>query len=223
MLVWLGNTRLGWRLIRTAVTPEPWQAHFGAVERWPVSLRGFDDLMFLFSPTRLNFGIAGQSIDEAAYLYRLVRELGPATIAEIGRYKGGSTFLIATAMQERSELYSYDSHVLLSDELDPEHFDSLLRDALSRYGLEQRVHLIIADSRTAAPPGTPCDLIFIDADHSYEGVRADYEHWVSVLRPGGHLLFHNAAPAVGYGGKRFPGVERLVAEIENTRDPKDPA
>lgn len=37
----------------------------------------------------------------------------------------------------------------------------------------------------------PIDLLFIDADHSYEGVRADYETWLPLVRLGGTIIFHD--------------------------------
>ena len=46
---------------------------------------------------------------------------------------------------------------------------------LARYGLEAKVHLHVADSRTVEPPPEPLELLFIDGDHSYEGARADFE------------------------------------------------
>jgi cephalosporin hydroxylase len=35
------------------------------------------------------------------------------------------------------------------------------------------------------------DLLFIDADHSYEGVRQDYFVYKHLVRPGGVILFHD--------------------------------
>ena len=80
---------------------------FVHVDRWPERISGFEDLAFLFSSTILGHGIASLRLDEAAYLYRLVRELKPDTAAEIGRYRGGSTFLIASALGTGT-LHSYD-------------------------------------------------------------------------------------------------------------------
>lgn len=70
-----------------------------------------EDLAFLFSSHQLHHGIISMAVDEAAYLFRLVRSLEAATIVEIGRSKGGSTLLLAAAMDERSRLFSYDLHV----------------------------------------------------------------------------------------------------------------
>jgi len=177
----------------------------------PARLEGFEDLAFLFANTQLNHGIVALTFDEAAYLYRLVRTLRSATIAEIGRYKGGSTFLIAAAMSPDSELTSYDLRVKLPDAFDYEELDDELRAMLQRYSLAERVELVVADSRTAPPPERPCDLIFLDGDHTYAGVAADFAHWREHLALSGHFVFHDAAE------RRFhsyePDVGRFVAEV----------
>jgi len=71
----------------------------------------------------------------------------------------------------------------------------------------------VADTRTAEQPSTPCDLVFLDGDHSYEGARADLDRWAPALRPGGHLLLHDAVDTGGWGTVH-PGVVRLVAELD---------
>lgn len=37
----------------------------------------------------------------------------------------------------------------------------------------------------------PIDLLFIDADHSYKGVRRDWETWAPKVRPGGVIALHD--------------------------------
>ena len=184
---------------------------FATVEKWPDRVESFADIAFLFSSNLLNMGIALLSFDEAAYLYRLVRSLGPATIVEIGRFKGGSTLLMATAMDRGARLISYDLHLpMVRDVYGPEQ-DALLRTALARYGVDDRVELVVGDSTSAAPK-QEYDLVFVDGDHTYEGARADYDVWGNALRVGGHLLYHDAVqrPFLSYE----PGVARLVMEIE---------
>jgi predicted O-methyltransferase YrrM len=134
-------------------------------------------------------------------------------VAEIGRFKGGTTLMLASALPEGAELWSYDLHVALRADLSGAQLDSELEAALSRYGLTERVHLVVGDSRTAEPPPRPCALIFVDGDHTYEGARADYERWREFLAAGGDLLFHDAVDVGGYGN-HYPGIARLVSELE---------
>jgi predicted O-methyltransferase YrrM len=208
----LGRTSLGKNLIHAAVLRDPASMRFRNVERWPPEVRGFEDLAFMFSSNQLNHGVASLQIDEAALLYSLARHVQSGPIAEIGRFKGGSTLVFAAALPAGAELWSYDFHVALRPDMPGAELDAELRGALERFGVAGKVHLLVADSRTADPPPEPLELLFIDGDHSYEGAKADYERWRAFVRPGGHLLFHDAVDTGGYGNV-YPGVARLMGEI----------
>ena len=208
-----GRTGVGKNLIYASVLDDPAALRFGHVERWPEDVRGFEDLSFLFSSNQLNHGVASLQIDEAALLYRLAREATSGPFAAIGRFNGGSTFVFASALPEGAELWSYDVHLALRSDMPGAALDAELRDALTRYGLEDKVHLHVADSRTVDPPPEPLELLFVDGDHSYEGARADYQRWGAFVRPGGHLLFHDAVDSGGYGN-HYPGVARAVGEVD---------
>ena len=178
-----GRTGVGKNLVNAAVQADPGLKRYPSVERWPESLDGFEDLAFLFSSNQLSHGIASLQLDEAALLYRLARRVAPgAAVAEIGRFKGGTTLMLASALPDGAELWSYDLHVAIRSDLSGPQLDSELRTALDRYGLSDRVHLVVGDSRTAEPPPRPCALVFVDGDHTYEGARADYERWRELRR-----------------------------------------
>lgn len=208
----LGRTPVGKNLVHASVLGDPAALRFANVERWPPALEGFEDLAFLFSSNQLNHGIASLQLDEAALLYHLARHAESGPFVEIGRFKGGSTIIFATALPAGVELWSYDLHVALRPDLPGEQLDRELSAALARYGLDAKVHLLVADSRTVDPPPAPLELLFIDGDHSYEGARADFERWGAFVRRGGHLLFHDAVDTGAYGNV-YPGVARLVGEI----------
>jgi predicted O-methyltransferase YrrM len=209
----LGRTQVGKNLIHASVLRDPAEMRFRNVEHWPDGLRGFEDLAFLFSSNQLNHGVASLQIDEAALLYRLARDAQDGPFVEIGRFKGGSTVVTAAALPGGIELWSYDLHVALRPDMPGDVLDAELRDALARYGLDGKVHLVVADSRAVDPPSERIESLFVDGDHSYEGAKADYERWSAWVRPGGNLLFHDAVDAGGYGNV-YPGVVRLVAEVE---------
>ena len=51
------------------------------------------------------------------------------------------------------------------------------------------------------------DMVFIDADHSYEAVLADIKAWLSKVKAGGIICGHD------YGTIAYTGVTRAVAEV----------
>lgn len=209
-----GRTTVGKHLVNAAVQADPGSRRYAGVERWPESIDGFEDLTFLFASNQLSHGIASLQLDEAGLLYRLARRVQPGgAFVEIGRFKGGSTLLVASALPAGAELWSYDLHVAIRADLTGPQLDAELHGALERYGLTERVHLVVGDSRTAEPPPRAPGVVFVDGDHTYEGARADYERWSELVAPGGHLLFHDAVDVGGYGN-HYPGIARLVAEIE---------
>jgi predicted O-methyltransferase YrrM len=50
------------------------------------------------------------------------------------------------------------------------------------------------------------DFIYIDADHSYNGVREDIKVWTPLVKEGGLIGGHD------YGRVRWPGVKLAVDE-----------
>lgn len=203
------NASLG-VLLKLLIDAAP-DARLDAVTAWPDSLRGFEDLSFLFRSTQLDNSISQMTIAEASHLYRVARDAGPGVLVEIGRYRGGSTLVLATAMDAGARLVSYDLHVDSAERGAAR--DAELRSVLERYRLSGRVELVVADSATAEQPAE-CVVVLVDGDHSFDGVLADYEHWQGALAPGGHLLFHDVPNPKALALAGCEPVERAVTEIE---------
>lgn len=51
------------------------------------------------------------------------------------------------------------------------------------------------------------NFVFIDGDHTYEGVRADFELYSPMLETSGYLVFDD------YRSESWPGVQRFVDEV----------
>ncbi len=49
----------------------------------------------------------------------------------------------------------------------------------------------------------PIDFIFIDGDHSYEGLKADWASWSPNVVPGGIVALHDSRNSDGAGSERF--------------------
>lgn len=160
----------------------------------------FEDLVWLFRCDMSNRHIIRMDLDEAALLWKAVTESsGP--ILEIGRFRGGSTVLIAAAAGRKRRIVSVDR----SDRLHPACADFLaLRSAT--------VELIIGDSRSVELRDR-FGLCFIDGDHSFKGVLADARRcWPSLDISGGPLvLFHDAVPCERNGrSSHHEGVRRVT-------------
>ena len=95
------------------------------------ALDGFEDCHWLFSSNGLNHGLSRLEFDEAAYLFRLARRLDGTKCVEIGRYRGGSTFLLAAA---GAEVLSID----IDESMYAREATSIV-NALGRFGLREQV------------------------------------------------------------------------------------
>lgn len=88
------------------------------------------------------------------------------------------------------------------------YYERLRREAESFGG---RAHLWRMSTQAAAQrvEDDSLDFVFIDADHTYEGVSADIAAWRPKIRRNGMLMGHD------YNEKMFPGVVQAVDEIGN--------
>lgn len=76
-------------------------------------------------------------------------------------------------------------------------------------GRDDRIKQIFMDSKKfdPAPYKKSMDLIFIDGDHSYEGVKNDTEKALEMLKPGGIILWHD------YGASNDLGLVKFFVEF----------
>jgi hypothetical protein len=148
---------------------------------------GFEDLAWLFTCDSRNRGLIRQGFDEAALLWKAVKATS-GNILEIGRNLAGSTVLLAAAAGPDREVYSIDNR---SNE------NRACKDYLARAANKARVHMLLADSR-APLPNLRFGFLFIDGDHTLEGVLADVvAHWNAVQSSGEKpvlVAFHDALP-----------------------------
>lgn len=124
----------------------------------------------------------------------LTRRLG--NVLEIGTLKGGTTAL----------WHELCTGTVVSVDLPngkfggADHGYTDQRAAERNAALEDRfprLRTIAADSHNAstlamvADTAGHFDLLFIDGDHSYEGVKQDFEMYAPLVRPGGVIAFHD--------------------------------
>ncbi len=122
---------------------------------------------------------------EAEYLF-IVAQRAKAGIVEIGRFNGGSAFVMACAN---------DAVPIFSIDIAPQN-DERLKHIFQKTNIGRNVKLIIGDSQHRKYNDINAyDLLFVDGDHSYEGAMNDLENWWEGLAVGGHVVCHDAYAA----------------------------
>jgi predicted O-methyltransferase YrrM len=121
----------------------------------------------------------GSTTIDLALLKALARRYDPCRYFEIGAWRGESVANVAAVAKECISLSLSD------DEMRAAGWDDryvATAKVFSRH-LKNVVH-IGHNSRTFdyTPYLGTCDLVFVDGDHSYDGVRADTEHAFRLLR-----------------------------------------
>jgi len=160
-----------------------------------------------------------QTPAEIEQLYLAVCELKPRRVLEVGTARGGTLYLWTQA--------ATDDAIVVSVDLPGGRFGGgyaecrvALYEAFA--GPQQNVRLLRGDSHA---PQTleqvrnilgdqPLDLLFIDADHTYEGVKADFVQYSPLVRPGGLIGFHDIRPSPDPDTQ----VERLWTELQSRYD-----
>jgi predicted O-methyltransferase YrrM len=133
--------------------------------------------------------------DSAWLLYGLCRSMKPSVCVEIGSARGKSACFVGMALKENGggQLYAIDPHARTnwndSESVDTYH---AMRDNLERLGLNQFVTIVRKSSFDALLGWSePIDLMFIDGDHSYEGVKADWAGFKPFMKPFSLVVFHD--------------------------------
>ncbi|RYI09689.1 MAG: class I SAM-dependent methyltransferase [Acetobacteraceae bacterium] len=141
-------------------------------------------------------------------LTALLLALQPKRIFEIGTYKGASSELMLRLLPEAQVIsIAYvnpaETRQFNNDELGADEVGALV-SAANRARYTQ----LIGDSHQIDPVAFVrdhgrMDLVFIDGDHSRDGVRQDTALADAILAPGGAIAWHDANPKKRYIGSRL--------------------
>lgn len=154
---------------------------------------------------------------EGAHLAHLASRIEPGgLIVELGTNLGKSASFMAFALLECGndtarvhcvDLWSLGGETQQHNYHDPQgRRHQMFRDNRERLGLTEIVIDHEAESVAFSKSWTEAiDLLFIDAGHSYEAVKADYEAWHDFIKPGGFIAFHDYMDM-------WPGIKKLIDE-----------
>lgn len=162
-------------------------------------------------PTQIVDFVFGQELikpqqirSELLRFAEIVDQQRPRGVMEIGTFRGGTLCILSRLAAADATIVSVD---LPGGEFGGG-YKWILSPLLRSFAMmQQKVHLIRGDSHSssifekARSKAGAVDLLFIDGDHSYEGVRKDFETYQPLVRRGGGIIaFHDIAehpPEVG--------------------------
>ena len=136
---------------------------------------------------------------EIKQLYKVVQELKPRRVLEVGTAKGGTLYLWTQVAVKDATIVSVDLpagefggayplcriHIYRAFARDDQKLH-LLRDDSHKFQTIQSISEIFGSH--------PIDFVFIDGDHSYERVKADFFNYAPMVRPGGLIALHDILP-----------------------------
>ena len=139
-------------------------------------------------------------LGENELLYAIPSITGGGLFANLGHARGGSAMLLASGLREldlEGHIYSVDT------------FKSKSKDDIS-YSRAMTIsnNFAMTDLITICRGTTDewvekladkeFDFLFIDADHSYEGVLRDYQNWSPLVKLHGLVAFHDTNQDVSH-------------------------
>jgi predicted O-methyltransferase YrrM len=153
---------------------------------------------------------------EIRRLLDFLRQKKPQCIVEIGTAKGGTLFLWTRIASANSHIISIDLPAgQFGGGYPPWRIPLYKSFALSN----QKLDLIRADSHSEETltrtrellGGKEIDLLFIDGDHTYEGVKRDFEMYSPMVAQRGIIAIHDI---VDHGPESGVGVSKYWDQIK---------
>ena len=134
--------------------------------------------------------------EEIEILLSKVSDIKAEAMLEIGTFNGGTLYLFARIINSTSEIISLDMPGGKFgggyEKFKIPFFTNFARG-------NQKIYLIRANSHLPSSlqkvenilKGKEIDFLFIDGDHSYNGVKKDFEMYSPLVRKGGLIVFHD--------------------------------
>ncbi|WFO75988.1 class I SAM-dependent methyltransferase [Desulfurococcaceae archaeon MEX13E-LK6-19] len=157
-----------------------------------------------------------QIYEEIVKLAKIFAKLRPRYVMEIGTANGGTLFLWC--------MLASDDATIISVDLPGGNFGGgYPRWRIPLYKsfrkVSQKLYLIRADSHDIRTleivknvlRGNKLDFLFIDGDHTYEGVKKDFNMYVPLVRDNGIIALHDIVPGPP---ENVGGVPRFWREIK---------
>jgi len=166
------------------------------------TIEDYIDLSFSYNYTPIKgirFKIIFRALqikNELQKFIELIAKYHPQVVLEIGTARGGNLFLLTKVSNPNAHLISLDlpggkygggysrwvGYFLKSFALDTQKI-SLIRADSHKVSTLNKLKKILKDKLI--------DVLYIDGDHSYEGVKKDFEMYGPLVKKGGIIAFHD--------------------------------
>jgi predicted O-methyltransferase YrrM len=160
---------------------------------------------------------------EAEQLLTLLNEHTPERLLEIGTARGGMLFLFCKIATSRATIVSVDLPGGNFGGGYPK-WKTKLYESFAAEG--QRICLLREDSHNFATvktveqilDGKPLDFLFIDGDHTYDGVKQDFMTYSRLVRKGGIVAFHDICDHPAESGSEVSKFWREIKQVQQSKE-----
>ncbi len=132
-------------------------------------------------------------LGEAEVLYDIPRILGlGGDYVNLGHGAGGSAMLLARGIMDaqlKADVHSIDTFKMTSEDRVFGRTEAI--EVVKSFGLESFVSVYKSTTSAMASDFDHISFVFIDADHSYNGVRNDFLNYAPKVVKGGAVSFHD--------------------------------
>jgi predicted O-methyltransferase YrrM len=140
---------------------------------------------------------AMQLRDEIESFMTFVEKEQPESVLEIGTARGGTFYIWSRYLDSVDKIISLD----LPESRFGKKYDGQMTDVFREFSTSKEMHFIRHNSHQESTYGEVSeivddgiDLLFIDGDHTYEGVKRDFEMYSKLVSEGGFIAFHDIVP-----------------------------
>jgi predicted O-methyltransferase YrrM len=164
-------------------------------------------------------------VDVQDILFNAARLVTDGIVAEIGSYKGLSTAHLAAGRKlavsqlvagsaypdpQEWAVLAIDPFCDAGDKGGTNNFNNFYPEFIAnmtKAGVLDYITPIVSKSAEAAAKieNDSIEVLFVDGDHTYEGVRADFDNYFPKMQVGGLMAFHDTG---------FPGPGQLMQELD---------
>jgi predicted O-methyltransferase YrrM len=180
-------------------------------------------LQELIPETELTIGVSELRVEdggtapyERVCIAAITRCLRPRHVFEIGTFRGRTTALLVRNAAPEARVFTLDIEAEQARRLriqptggDLKYINKAqIGEHIDGSGERGKITQLLGDSMTFdyRPHQGRCDLVFVDAAHSYDSVKSDTANAFKLLAPGGVILWHDYKEGC-------PGVVRALHEV----------